>query len=242
MLRFLKKFDFWKTDIHDLIPWEYHFANWINFSHKVGCIPIKYNKTTSKFHVTTNPFVYYIWLLRIFLLLLDNIYLSTQFRNVTTTSVDAEEFMNFYVHALSRITASFMTISVAFGLEGTVYLFNVIYKTRIIWLNHNRFKNWSFPFTGSVCNKFTRLVKFGLLFIYVQSFAPLALHFQNRYSRRYWPGQYLPKYLYNCWIFVLLEGLNDLHLSMMSIYCVCYVSILAVSLFITVTYYTGCIT
>ncbi len=139
-------------------------------------------------------------------------------------------------------TFTFTPYPVSLGLEGTVYLSNVIYKTRLIWLNGKRFKNWSFPFTGSVCKAFARLVKFGLPFIYVQSFVPLALHFQNRYSRRYWPGQYLPKYMYNCWIFVLLEGINDLHLSMMSVYCVCYVSTLAVSLFITMTYYTGCIT
>lgn len=142
-----------------MVPWEVSFANWMNSSHKVSCIPVKFNITTNQFKVTKSKLVYYLWFLRIFFLFLDNIYLLYQFNYVTPSTVDSEEFMNFYVHAFPRVSASLMTISVAFGLQGTVYLFNVIYYTLRIWKNAEHFGNRSCPFTGPVCNGLNRLIK-----------------------------------------------------------------------------------
>src|SRR3989442_536314 len=102
-----------------LIRWEKCFAHWVNFAHRLGCIPVKYHPSHQTFKITSNKLVYYLWFKRIFLLSIDNVHQLSQFQYVTPTTEDPKEFMNFYVHSTTRIAACVISLAVATNLEST---------------------------------------------------------------------------------------------------------------------------
>lgn len=149
---------------------------------------MKFYRKLRAFSVTTNQFIYYVSLLRLLLLTLENCHLLAQTYFVTLSTVNAEELFNFYAHTLSRIAANLMALAFASQLQDTVYLFNVLYKTRLIWQSEERFGKWSSPFVGPACKQFNILVKYCLIFVTFHWFMPLGLYFKHIYSPRFWPA------------------------------------------------------
>lgn len=95
-------------------------------------LPIQFNKKSGKF--CKSPFLVQImWHLRLLWLVLDTLYLISRIPSVTPSSEGGKEFLNFYVHTVTRWMAAVLGILVAADQDGIVELLNTLFKTRCVW-------------------------------------------------------------------------------------------------------------
>ncbi len=99
-------------------------------SHFLGAVPPIYNKKLQKFVIPNKGLRLFILPTFMFLASIDFIYLWIYVSpNISLKTVDLQEFMNFYMHAISRSCGWITTCLFYFYMQDLVLLVNVIFQT-----------------------------------------------------------------------------------------------------------------
>ncbi len=134
---------------------------------------------------------------------------------VTLTSVDQKEFLDFYSHFLSRFAAMLFLWVTYLNHSDICFHLNVLFH-----MDKLKHKNSSINQSSSSASSSSEMAIFeiaaSVTFAHVQPIIPLILHLENRHSRRYCLARYLPRHLYENPLIIILYALNDLLYSYMA--------------------------
>lgn len=176
----------------------------------LNTLPVYYCcKTDILFPTRHGPKLFQWWLFYL-LYILDLFYLSLASQHVTLMSVPTTEFVNFYVHFISRLVAGILIFLNVTHLHSISIFYNHLSRTALKH-SHRFLKDGFVSFAVSLC--------------LVQPVFPLLLHLQSRQSARYWPSQFFPQNIYNHPIFFLMYALLDLKFSYFAIYGASFTSL-----------------
>ncbi len=153
-----------------------------------------------------------VWLTFILLYLLDVLYMLQIRHTVSLDKVSEDEFVNFYVHFITRLVAGVLLIYLAFNTfkisQFTMFLFTMIKKCEF-----DAFGAKHFQYFFRAC----------LIFVHVQPLFPLILHLQSRHSARYWPSQFIANDIYDSICVATIYALLDLTFSSIAIWATLYI-------------------
>ncbi|CAL8146562.1 unnamed protein product [Orchesella dallaii] len=195
MQKFKRIFNAKETNSPHISPLDKWFAKLIHSGYLSRSLPIIFDYSKGVLQVTPIKWVKHIWYLRLLMLTVDNIYLLLISHKVSLELVGEQEFSDFWQHTVSRILGCAIFWLFALDLNSSVTLFNTLTITQRNW--KVKFGRWGENFEGPLEKHLRRIAIFLTVFIPLQPLLPLALHFQNRTSYRYWPAHVLPTNVYN---------------------------------------------
>lgn len=179
----------------------------------LNTIPFHFDSTRNA--LIPSPFIPYrlVWSAFLFLYLLDILYMSQISSTVTFDIVSEEEFVNFYVHFITRIIAGVFSVYLSLNVydisQFTQFLFSMIKKCEF-----NTFE----------AKRFQYFFQANLVFVHIQPLLSLILHLQSRHSPRYWPSQFLEMEIYDSFFVAASYAVLDLYFSSIGVwgtfYCI----------------------
>ncbi|CAL8125449.1 unnamed protein product [Orchesella dallaii] len=221
---------------HELIGWEKWYVRFVELAYLTQCLPVRYHSSEGVLRVTKDRFVKLLWFLRIIGLTLDNIYLIIISSKVTLESVGEKEFVDFWIHTISRVLGCIITWSFILDVQATCQMFNTMLATRRTW--HQKFGQWGDDFYGPLEVLLRRTIQFCAIFFSIQGIFPLLMHLESRQSVRYWGSQVLPSWVYNSIPGIILAAANDFFLSHTTVNNAGYGITLIASFFVLMRFWT----
>lgn len=98
------------------------------YSHFIGAIPPYYNKRCKKFVVPSNGLRLYILPTLLCINCFDLLYLWIHVSpNISPKNVDPQEFMNFYLHTISRTAGWLLSLLFYFKMKELMHFTNIIF-------------------------------------------------------------------------------------------------------------------
>lgn len=209
----------------------------IQTSHTFNILPFTFHQHT-KLVTRSSSRKLFLWYFIYLCYTFDVIKMSLISSTVTLASVPQKEFLDFYIHFLSRLTALLFLWVICMYHEDISYLLNVLFHMdkqsrtshRGVIPTHAHLSSSSTPSSDLPL----LLIAGSTIFAHIQPIFPLILHLENRYSQRYWLARSLSRSLYNSPLIIVLYAINDLLYSYMGF----FVTVLLIStllIYITVT-------
>lgn len=207
-------------------------CNFFNF------LPFSFNPESGLATRSSNS-KFFLWIFQLFLFTADVASMFSISPEVTLTSVNQKEFLDFYIHFLSRFAAMLLLWIAYLSHSDICFHLNVLFHMDN--QKHKMTPHQSLhPATSSSSSSSSSEMAIfeiaaAVTFAHVQPIIPLILHLENRYSRRYWLARYLPQSLYENPLIIILYALNDFMYSYMAF----TVSVLLVATLLTYITFTN---
>lgn len=115
---------FFKT-ASNLLLWEHAIFQLIKLGSALGVLPFKID-ITHRLFCHAGVFRKTVWYFLLLYYSLDIIYLASVAKLVTLLDFDETEFVNFYLHFLSRLTAGVLAIILASVKDSVMQLYNLL--------------------------------------------------------------------------------------------------------------------
>lgn len=187
--------------------WEYSLIGLLKSGKLLNIIPFHFDASTNI--VIPSPCIPYrlVWSGFLILYLFDILYMSHISGIVSLDTVSEDEFVNFYVHFITRLVAGVLLVHLSFNTyeisQFCKFLVSMSHKCDIDAFEKNRFR---FFFQAAV------------IFAHIQPLFPLILHLQRRHSARYWPSQYLNNSIYDSFPVAAGYAIIDLNYSFIALW------------------------
>lgn len=189
--------------------WRQAAINIARTGHFLNIVPIEFDSTTELIKPSKFP-RREVWWLIFFFYAADTIYLLSASFRVTLTKVPVKEFMDFYMHFVTRLIAGIIQLVMGLSIKEFTQMYNIQ-----IFIRRQKKNNFGWEYLD--CKIGTYLLVLAL-FAHIQPIFPLILHLTSRHSVRYWGSQFLRGAVYNSLSGVVIFALLDLIYSLMAIF------------------------
>ncbi len=175
--------------------------------HLLNVVPFHFNTSTNT--LVPSPYIPHriIWSIFMILYLLDLFYMSQIRHKVTLDKVSEDEFVNFYVHFITRVVASIFLLHLSLNRHE----FSQFSHFLALMIKKCEFQNFE-------AKRFIHFLQASVFFAHIQPLFPLILHLQSRHSARYWPSQFIKNEIYDSFFVASGYAILDLNYSFMAIW------------------------